>query len=386
MWDRVLLKVSPWKGVVRFGKNEKLAPRYVGPFEIVECVGPVAYRLKLPQELSCVHNVFHVSNLKKCLADSDLQVPLEEIKIDDRLYFMEEAVEIVDRMFGSICISLEAQTTSAGLILHVKDEVAEDPREEPEEEFEEDPEEDPEENLEKELEVEAEDDVPLPVTLSVGSSITSPPLSESSSDTKDVAPIVSNEALEMPPIGSLYEVGGPSSVSPFPPFYLHGREIARLDDNTELLLSNVKYLEQCEQKRKAEMEANSFKISKVKKCMKEIGRDLGDEMQFSNLVENGVTKLEDKYQEKAEEMEKMKKRLGTLETNYALELSDQMGERKHSTIYRLGCQRDLDEVLWMYAQMMVLMGQLLLGNLNLSNRRDHLVVPSSPSINMFNSF
>ncbi|GJR74712.1 putative reverse transcriptase domain-containing protein [Tanacetum coccineum] len=71
-----LLKVSPWKGVVRFGKKGKLAPRYVGPFEIVECVGPVAYRLKLPQELSCVHDTFHVSNLKKCLAEPDVQEPI----------------------------------------------------------------------------------------------------------------------------------------------------------------------------------------------------------------------------------------------------------------------------------------------------------------------
>ncbi|GKD97629.1 putative reverse transcriptase domain-containing protein [Tanacetum coccineum] len=83
--DRVLLKVSPWKGVVRFGKKGKLAPQYVGPFEIVECVGPVAYRLKLPQELSCVHDTFHVSNLKKCLADPDVQVPLDEIEIDKNL-------------------------------------------------------------------------------------------------------------------------------------------------------------------------------------------------------------------------------------------------------------------------------------------------------------
>nr|GEZ76944.1 putative reverse transcriptase domain-containing protein [Tanacetum cinerariifolium] len=95
--DRVLLKVSPWKGVVRFSKKGKWAPRYVGPFEIVECVGPVAYRLKLPQELSCVHDVFHLSNLKKCIADSDLQVPLEEIKVDDKLYFVEDPVEIVHR-------------------------------------------------------------------------------------------------------------------------------------------------------------------------------------------------------------------------------------------------------------------------------------------------
>ncbi|GJS85508.1 putative reverse transcriptase domain-containing protein [Tanacetum coccineum] len=95
--DRVLLKVSPWKGVVRFGKKGKLAPRYVGPFEIVERVGPVAYRLKLPQELSCVHDTFHVSNLKKCLAEPDVQVPLDEIEIDENLRFVEEPIEIVER-------------------------------------------------------------------------------------------------------------------------------------------------------------------------------------------------------------------------------------------------------------------------------------------------
>ncbi|GJZ54481.1 putative reverse transcriptase domain-containing protein [Tanacetum coccineum] len=95
--DRVLLKVSPWKGVVRFGKKGKLAPRYVGPFEIVECVGPVAYRLRLPQELSCIHDTFHVSNLKKCLAESDVQVPLEEIEIDENLRFIKDPIEIVER-------------------------------------------------------------------------------------------------------------------------------------------------------------------------------------------------------------------------------------------------------------------------------------------------
>ncbi|GJY57700.1 putative reverse transcriptase domain-containing protein [Tanacetum coccineum] len=93
--NRLLLKVSPWKGVVQFGKKGKLAPRYVGPFEIVEYVGPVAYRLKLPQDLSCIHDTFHVSNLKKCLAESDIQVPLEEIEIDENLCFIEEPIEIV---------------------------------------------------------------------------------------------------------------------------------------------------------------------------------------------------------------------------------------------------------------------------------------------------
>ncbi|GJQ96369.1 hypothetical protein Tco_0007508 [Tanacetum coccineum] len=95
--DQVLLKVSPWKGVVRFGKKGNLAPRYVGPFEIVECVRPVAYRLKLPQELSCIHDTFHVSNLKKCLAESYIQVPLEEIEIDENLRFVEEPIQIVAR-------------------------------------------------------------------------------------------------------------------------------------------------------------------------------------------------------------------------------------------------------------------------------------------------
>ncbi|GKA62092.1 putative reverse transcriptase domain-containing protein [Tanacetum coccineum] len=94
--NKVLLKVSPWKGVVRFGKRSKLSPRYVGPFEVVERVGLVAYRLRLPQELVGVHVTFHVSNLKKCLADVNLHVPLEEIKIDDKLCFVEEPMEITD--------------------------------------------------------------------------------------------------------------------------------------------------------------------------------------------------------------------------------------------------------------------------------------------------
>ncbi|GJZ11014.1 hypothetical protein Tco_0545773 [Tanacetum coccineum] len=79
--DYVLLKVPPWKGVVRFGKKGKLSPRFVGPFEIIEKIGPVAYRLDLPEELNGVYNTFHVSNLKKCLADPTLKVPLDEIQV-----------------------------------------------------------------------------------------------------------------------------------------------------------------------------------------------------------------------------------------------------------------------------------------------------------------
>ncbi|GJT32841.1 putative reverse transcriptase domain-containing protein [Tanacetum coccineum] len=97
MGDYVLLKVSPWKGVVRFGKKGKLGPRFVGPFEIIEKVGSVAYRLDLPEELNGVHDTFHVSNLKKCLADPTLQVPLDEIRVDDKLNFMEEPVEILEK-------------------------------------------------------------------------------------------------------------------------------------------------------------------------------------------------------------------------------------------------------------------------------------------------
>ncbi|GKA48551.1 reverse transcriptase domain-containing protein [Tanacetum coccineum] len=94
--DHVMLKVSPWKGVVRFGKKGKLAPRFIGPFEILERVGLVAYRLRLPEELSRVHDTFHVSNLKKSLADANFYVPLDEIKVDKTLRFVEEPLEIVD--------------------------------------------------------------------------------------------------------------------------------------------------------------------------------------------------------------------------------------------------------------------------------------------------
>ncbi|GJW76247.1 putative reverse transcriptase domain-containing protein [Tanacetum coccineum] len=83
--DKVMLKVSPWKGVVRFGKRGKLNPRYVGPFKVLEKVGEVAYKLELPEELSRVHNTFHVSNLKKCHADEPLAVPLDGLHLDDKL-------------------------------------------------------------------------------------------------------------------------------------------------------------------------------------------------------------------------------------------------------------------------------------------------------------
>nr|GEY54879.1 putative reverse transcriptase domain-containing protein [Tanacetum cinerariifolium] len=95
--DKAMLKISHWKGVVRFGKREKLNPRYVGPFKVLKKVGDVAYKLNLPEELSRVHNTFHVSNLKKCHADEPSAVPLDGLHADDKLHFVKEPVEIMDR-------------------------------------------------------------------------------------------------------------------------------------------------------------------------------------------------------------------------------------------------------------------------------------------------
>ncbi|GKC66235.1 hypothetical protein Tco_1098833 [Tanacetum coccineum] len=94
--DKAMLKVSPWKGVIRFGKQGKLNPRYIGPFKILDKVETVAYRLKLSKQLSRVHSTFHVLKLKKCLSDETLAISLDEIQIADKLHFIEEPVEIID--------------------------------------------------------------------------------------------------------------------------------------------------------------------------------------------------------------------------------------------------------------------------------------------------
>nr|GEW70213.1 retrotransposon protein, putative, Ty3-gypsy subclass [Tanacetum cinerariifolium] len=95
--DMVLLKVSPGKGVVRFGKSEKLSPRYIRPFKILARVGLVAYTLEFPEEIKGIHSTFHVSNLKKCLAERDVVVLMEEIQLDNKLHMIEELVEIVNK-------------------------------------------------------------------------------------------------------------------------------------------------------------------------------------------------------------------------------------------------------------------------------------------------
>nr|GEY80581.1 reverse transcriptase domain-containing protein [Tanacetum cinerariifolium] len=95
--DNVMLKVSHWKEVIRFGKRGKLNPRYIGPFKILAKVGTVAYRLELPEQLSRVHSTFHVLKLKKCMADEPFAIPLDEIQVDEKLNFIEETIEIMDR-------------------------------------------------------------------------------------------------------------------------------------------------------------------------------------------------------------------------------------------------------------------------------------------------
>ncbi|GKA77669.1 hypothetical protein Tco_0784206 [Tanacetum coccineum] len=92
-----MLKVSPRKGVIQFGKRGKLNLRYIRPFKILKRVGPIAYKLELSEEHRNVHNTFHVSNLKKCLSDKSLVIPMKELWLDDKLNFVEEPVEIMDQ-------------------------------------------------------------------------------------------------------------------------------------------------------------------------------------------------------------------------------------------------------------------------------------------------
>ena len=94
--DQVYLRVSPMKGIQRFGEKGKLAPRYVGPFLIVVQCGPVAYRLELPAQLSAVHNIFHVSQLRKCLRVPEKVIDIEKLQLKPDLVYPEQPIKIVD--------------------------------------------------------------------------------------------------------------------------------------------------------------------------------------------------------------------------------------------------------------------------------------------------
>nr|GEX51573.1 hypothetical protein [Tanacetum cinerariifolium] len=91
--DKVMLKVSPWRGAIRFGKRRKLSPRFIGPFQVIERIRPVAYKLKLPDKLRGIHDTFHVSNLKMFFVNDDVVIPLDEVQLDDKLHFFEEPDE-----------------------------------------------------------------------------------------------------------------------------------------------------------------------------------------------------------------------------------------------------------------------------------------------------
>ncbi|KAL4016735.1 hypothetical protein IC575_024392 [Cucumis melo] len=95
--DMVFLKVAPMKGVLRFAKKGKLSPRFVGPFEILERIGPVAYRLALPPSFAAVHDVFHISMLRKYVADPTHVVDFEPLQISENLSYEEQPVEVLAR-------------------------------------------------------------------------------------------------------------------------------------------------------------------------------------------------------------------------------------------------------------------------------------------------
>ncbi|KAI3732361.1 hypothetical protein L1987_63565 [Smallanthus sonchifolius] len=95
--DFVLLKVSPWKGEIRFRKRGKLSPCFIGPFKVIARVGATAYRLELQEGLSRLHNTFHMSHLRKCMADESTFVPLDDIELNKKLIYIEKLVAILDR-------------------------------------------------------------------------------------------------------------------------------------------------------------------------------------------------------------------------------------------------------------------------------------------------
>ncbi|GJS98049.1 hypothetical protein Tco_0819219 [Tanacetum coccineum] len=110
-----MLKVSPYKGIFQFEKRGKLNLRYIGPFKILERIGRVAYKLELPEELSSIYNTFHISNLKKCLSDESLVIPMKELQLDNKLNFVEEPVEVMDREIKQLKLASDAKSKNGGV-------------------------------------------------------------------------------------------------------------------------------------------------------------------------------------------------------------------------------------------------------------------------------
>ena len=95
--DKVFLKVSPWRKILRFGKKGKLSPRFIGPYEVLERIGPVAYRLALPPELAKLHNMFHVVMLRRYYYDESHILPVQDVQVQEDLSYDEEPKAIMDR-------------------------------------------------------------------------------------------------------------------------------------------------------------------------------------------------------------------------------------------------------------------------------------------------
>jgi hypothetical protein len=115
--DFVYLKVSPMRGMKRFKVKGKLSPCYIGPFKILERKGEVAYRLDLPDSLSDVHDVFHVSQLKKCLRVPEEQLPMEELNVNEDLTYSEYPIRILEYLAELLGVKLSTGVKFSGVII-----------------------------------------------------------------------------------------------------------------------------------------------------------------------------------------------------------------------------------------------------------------------------
>ncbi|GJZ05550.1 putative reverse transcriptase domain-containing protein, partial [Tanacetum coccineum] len=350
--DMVMLKVSPWKGIIHFGKHGKLSLRYIGPFKIIERIGPVAYKLELPDKLHGIHNTFHVSNLKKCLADENLVIPIEEIQLDDKLHFIEEPIEIMDREVKQL---KQSRIPIVKIIManlpppnHVADLPEDDLEEQPElapepdhlNEFtlhqipqpegnmngwilEDDEEEEEEEDLEMEEEMEEEnddDDVEVINPYEEADPLNLPPPdSDTESGDMAVAPTPDDheQEAEADTVGTITRV--PYSVRPFsgtvyvgsgPSWQVFAPGPTRRDVNT--LHRQVKGLTQ-QMFDQANIEHSTLKrLSVMDKYLAEFDTDLRSEIKGQHALRRNVCTLEDQVRELVKGDREENKKLKTM--------------------------------------------------------------------------